>query len=377
MKKLFFILLFACCFQVIKAQTYQINAMLTGFDNNTKFYLQNLITDKSIDSAILINGKLTMKGKIAGVSALRLCAFHKNQFYYTNLLMGAEQVNIKANLKDFPWYVKVSGSKSQDIANILNDQIKDLWKDRDSVMKVLMPLAMGKQNDSVSAITRPMIKKVQALDSAREAITDKFIVKYLNSDAGLQQLYYKKSSIKKEELDLMIGKISPTYKSSLFAKLLLSYQKVGNILKKGDQYYDFTASDLSGKKYQLSAYKGKYILIDFVETYCVPCVAASADLLSLSKKYTNELQVISFYVETDARVVKEGLDRDKPTWPAIWDGKGHESTIKMKYGATGFPTFVLISPEGKIIMHSSGFAIDDTGKGSLESAVDRLLQKTK
>ncbi len=175
----------------------------------------------------------------------------------------------------------------------------------------------------------------------------------------------------------MLDRVNPNLKNSLFGKLLTNYQKVGNILKKGDQYYDFMASDLSGKKYELSAYKGKYILIDFVETYCAPCVEASTDLVNLSKKYATELQIISFYVETDAKVVKEGLDRDKPTWPAIWDGKGHESTIKMKYGATGFPTFVLIAPDGKIIMHSSGFSKDDNGKGSLESAVDRLMQKAK
>jgi len=377
MKKLFLILLFVCSLQAVKAQTYQINAMLTGFDNSTKFYLKDVISDKKIDSAILTNGKLTLRGKITSVKALWLCCFHQNQFYFTNLLIGADQVNIKGDIKDFSWYLKVTGSKSQDVANLLNDQVKSLWKERDSLIKVVFPLTLAKQNDSIRMIIKPMVKRLNILDSTREKITAKFITEHLNSDAGLQQLYYKKSDYKKEELNAMLDKVDPTHKNSLFGKLLTSYQRVGNILKEGDQYYDFTANDLSGKKYELSAYKGKYILIDFVETYCAPCVEASADLISLSKKYTNELQIISFYVETDAKIVKKGLDRDKPTWPAIWDGQGHESTIKMKYGVNGFPTFVLIAPDGKIIMHSSGFSRDDNGKGSLESAVDRLLQKAK
>ncbi len=314
---------------------------------------------------------------MTSVKALWLCCFHQNQFYFTNLLIGADQLNIKGDIKDFPWYLKVTGSKSQDVANLLNDQVKSLWKERDSLIKIVFPLSLEKQNDSIRMIIKPMVKKLNVLDSTRERITAKFIAEHLNSDAGLQQLYYKKSDYKKEELNAMLDKVHPTLKNSLFGKLLTNYQKVGNILKKGDQYYDFIASDLSGKKYELSAYKGKYILIDFVETYCAPCVESSTDLINLSKKYANELQIISFYVETDAKVVKEGLDRDQPTWPAIWDGKGHESTIKMKYGATGFPTFVLIAPDGKIIMHSSGFSKNDNGKGSLESAVDRLLQKAK
>lgn len=377
MKKFITILLLACCIQATQAQQYQIAAELTGFENGTKFYLANINTEKTIDSAVLINGKFTMKGKISKVSSLRLYSSDKNGSYFTNLLMGPEQIKIEANIKDFPWYVIVTGSKSQDVAKILNDQIKHLWQGRDSLMKIAIPLVMGKQSDSIKAITKPLIKKISLLDSTREAITGQFILKYLNSDAGLQQLYYKKKEYKKEVLDELIAKIKPEYKNSMFATLLFNYQKVGKILQKGDQFYDFAAKDLAGNSYQLSAYKGKYILLDFVETYCGPCMESAKDLEHLSKKYQNELQIISFYVETDPKIVQIGLDRDRPTWPAIWDGKGHDGEIKLKYGVSSYPTFVLIAPDGKIVMHSSGFAKDDDGKGSLEKEIDRLLQKAK
>lgn len=377
MKKLIAVLLFGCCLQATKAQRYQINATLTGFKDQTKFYLQDIMTDQKIDSAMLTDGKLSLKGKINQVRALRLCCYHQNEFYFTNLLIGADQVTIKADIKDFPWFVKTSGSKSQDVANILNHQVRSLWKDRDSIMKILFPMAMGKQSDSIRKITKPMIRQIQLLDSTREYITEKFISAHLNSDAALQQLYYKKGNYQKEEFNKMINKIIPSFRTTLFGNLLLNYQKVGDILKKGDQFYDFSAKDIAGKTYKLSAFKGKYILVDFTETYCAPCIEAAADLDILSKKYASELQVISFYVEKDPEIVKIGLERDRPTWPAIWDGKGTESEITLKYGVTGFPSFVLIAPDGKIVLHTSGFSRDDNGKGSLETEVEHLLQKTK
>lgn len=376
MKKFIIILLTIGCMQTSRAQLYHVTAELTGFENGTKFYLKDIMADKNIDSAILKNGKLTMQGKIGHVSPVWFCCSYRKEFYFTNLLLGAEQVRIQADVKDFPWFTRISGSKSQDVANILNVQTRQLWKDRDSIMKILYPLAFGKQSDSMRNVTKPMIKKVQFLDSVRESITAEFIVKHLNSDAALQELYYKKDEYKKEELNGLIDQINPVFKRSLFAKLLVDYQKVGRILKKGDQFHDFSAKDLLGNTYQLSSFKGKYILLDFVETYCAPCVEAASDLAILSKKY-KELQVISFYVEQDAKIMQAGLDRDRPTWPAIWDGKGTQSEISLKYGVNGFPTFVLISPEGKIIMHSSGFSRDDNGKGNLERAVDLLLQKAK
>jgi len=232
MKKRIIMLLLTCCFLLSKAQQYQINATLTGFENNTKFYLKDINTDKKIDSAVLIDGKLSMKGKISQVKALWLCGYYKNQFYFTNLLLGADQVTIKADAKDFPWYVSITGSKSQDKANILNNQVKQLWQERDSLIKIVFPLTLVKQSDSIRKITKPLIKQIQKLDSEREAITEKFISANLNSDAALQQLYSRKNSYKKEDFNELMNKINPIYKNTFYGKLLVNYQKVGDILKK-------------------------------------------------------------------------------------------------------------------------------------------------
>ncbi|RZL34915.1 MAG: DUF4369 domain-containing protein, partial [Pedobacter sp.] len=208
MKTLIVILILCCCIQLSNAQQYQVNATLTGFENQTKFYLRDINTDKKIDSALLIDGKLSMKGKINEVRALWLCCNHKNKFYFTNLLIGAEQVTIKADAKDFPWYVSISGSKSQDKANILNNEVKQLWQERDSLIKIVFPLTLVKQSDSIRQITKPLIKQIQKLDSTRETITEKFIFANLNSEAALQQLYYKKNSYKKEDFIELMNKVN-------------------------------------------------------------------------------------------------------------------------------------------------------------------------
>lgn len=377
MKKITFFLCLFLTAIAVNAQQYTIKAELTGFKEHTKFYLKDNTIDQNIDSAILVNGKFTLKGKISSVKTFWLYTSTKDALYFTNLLMGADEVSITADAKDFPWYVKIKGSPSQDVANILVQETKALWKARDSIMKILMPMVFAKQSDSIRLITAPMSKQVAKLDSAREVITDQFIAKYYNSDAGLQQLYYKREQHTKEQLEKMLLAVQPKFKNGLFGTRLTNYIKVGNILKKGDQYHDFEAKDLGGKKYTLSSFKGKYILLDFTETYCGPCILAVEDLKKLTNKYVDQLQIVTFYVETNQKIVQEGLDRDLPKWPTIWDGKGSDSEIAMKYGINSYPTFVLIDPNGKIVSRFTGFGKDDNGKGSLEKEIERVLEKSK
>lgn len=378
MKKLTSSLLLLFIIIVAKAQNFIIKAELTGFKDHSIFYLkENPTNNEKIDSAELINGKLILKGKIAGVKLLWLTSYNNDVLSYTSFLMGADQVSIKANAKDFPWNVKVAGSKSQDIAAILGKKINPLWIERDSLMRILMPLALGKQSDSIKLIMQPLSLKINKLDSIRESLTDQFIAKYYNSHAGLKELYNRKKKYKKEELVALLAKVSSEYKSGFFGKMISNYIKIGDILKKGDNFYDFEAKDIKGLKYKLSNYKGKYILLDFTETYCTGCILAAEDLKAVATKYAHKVQIISFYAETDKQTMQKGIDRDHPTWLSLWDGKGSRSEILLKYGVNAYPTFVLIEPSGKIVSHFSGSSKSNNGKGNVESEVERILNLPK
>ena len=378
MKRILFTTVLLVAILTVNAQLYKISAELTGFPDHSKFYLKDLTANENVDSAEIIGGKFIMKGKISDIKNFWLYNSSKTKYSYTNLTIGADQISVKGDIKDFPFDLSITGSPSQDVANKLNLQTKALWKKRDSVVEILMPLAMGElQNDSIKRITKPLSRQLKQIDSATDLIGRKFIAENLNSYSAVQELYYQRNKFAIEDFKKLFDQVKEPYKSWSFGARIANYIKVGNPLKKGDDFFDFEAPDLKGQKYKVSAFKGKYILLDFTETYCGPCILAAENLKKIASKYPEQLQIITFYAETNKRVMQEGLFRDQFKWPTIWDGKGTYSEITLKYGVEGYPTFVLIDPNGKVVSKVVGFGKEENGKGNIENVIDRILLKTK
>jgi peroxiredoxin len=165
----------------------------------------------------------------------------------------------------------------------------------------------------------------------------------------------------------------PLYKQSLFGQRIGNYLKVGDILNKGNNITDFEALDKDGNKHRLSEIKGKYILLDFSTTYCGPCIESLEDLKIISKKYAEQLGIVSFSGDGGKATWLKGISRDQPAWLSLWDGKGSYGETILKYGVTGYPTFFLIDPQGKIVSKWSGYGKSPGEKGSLETKVDELM----
>jgi len=117
---------------------------------------------------------------------------------------------------------------------------------------------------------------------------------------------------------------------------------------------DFTATDVDGVSRNLFTYLngGKYVLIDFFYTTCVPC-QQNAPLCNASYENfgCNNGGVIFLgidYGDSDAEVIAFG-NSFGADYPAI-SGDAGGTTICSNYGITAYPTFILIAPDHNIIV---------------------------
>ena len=142
----------------------------------------------------------------------------------------------------------------------------------------------------------------------------------------------------------------------------------------GQLVSDVRAKRLDGTADTLSDYAGRVVLVDFWATWCAPCLAAFPKLRELTTELPSQhFQIIGVNVDSELETAADYLDDNPLPW-VVWH-VGDESEIVRKWRVTGFPTYVLIDPDGMILARNAGTFNDDF-RTTIEQAVGEVSEPT-
>jgi peroxiredoxin len=356
---------------IIFAQNKNITAEITGFKNQTKVKLFDQDLQKLIDSTFVINNKFTLKNIINNTIPrnLSLVLIPDGTPISVRLYIANENIRITGDKADFPYDLKITGSKNEDLQNSLNQQVKTIENERTEIVK-FWRTEVKDTGEIYKNKLRLSKERARQIDAQNDSIRIKFMKNNINSYVALNQLRYLKYNYSKDELKNIFKSLEDKYKKCDDGKSLLNYIEIGDIVKEGDLYSDFEAKDQNGKKHKLSDFKGNFILLDFTKEYCAPCEAAIKELKKINAKYGGKIKIISFTGEKSELFWQKGIIRNNINWLCLWDGQGNSGKTLMKYGVQGFPNFFLINPEGKIVKNINGYS-----DGILEPEIEKLINK--
>jgi len=109
---------------------------------------------------------------------------------------------------------------------------------------------------------------------------------------------------------------------------------------------------LAGGEVDLATLRGKTVILDFWATWCAPCEVQMPILDVLWRERGQEdLAIVGISVDTDpaaqvaAWVEERGFD-----YPIAFG----DQELAMRYGVLGFPSLILIDPEGRIQVRHTG-----------------------
>ena len=135
----------------------------------------------------------------------------------------------------------------------------------------------------------------------------------------------------------------------------------------GSVVSDVRGRRVDGTEDALADYTGRVVLVDFWATWCGPCIAAFPKLREMADNLPKErLQIIGVSVDEELDTVTDYLAREPLPW-VVWHA-GTESEIVRKWRVTGFPTYVLIGPDGTILNKHPG-SFDAAFRTEIEQAV--------
>ena len=125
----------------------------------------------------------------------------------------------------------------------------------------------------------------------------------------------------------------------------------------GSSAPDFSLTDAKGKPHSLSAYKGKYVVLEWFNPEC-PFVKkhyGSGNMQKLQEEYTGRgvvwLTIDSSAPGTEGNLTPEQAQKKMTEWKTrqtalLLDPEGKAGRA---YGAKNTPDMIIINPEGKIV----------------------------
>ena len=112
----------------------------------------------------------------------------------------------------------------------------------------------------------------------------------------------------------------------------------------------FTAITLEGDTVSLADLRGKYVILDFWASWCMPCRAESVHVKEIYQKlHEKGLDVLSVSSDKDEQAWRKAIEDDGMVWnQGILRGKNKKHVYEL-YGIVGIPAIWVIDPDGKII----------------------------
>ena len=125
-------------------------------------------------------------------------------------------------------------------------------------------------------------------------------------------------------------------------------------IKEGDMMADFELYDYDNNPHHLNEFlgKGKYTILEFSSLGCGPCQMAKPTLEKFYKQYKDKFEMITISADRLPDWKKKPLG--EVSWHD-WNDFKYARDILKKYDVPGFPAFVIIDSEGKVLNECFGF----------------------
>ena len=109
---------------------------------------------------------------------------------------------------------------------------------------------------------------------------------------------------------------------------------------------DLKITTLDGKPFDLAAERGKWVVVNYWATWCVPCIKEMPDISAFVKNHKNVTAIGLAFEDTDAKEIRAFLAKHPVVYPiAQVDVMDPPKAFE---APKGLPTTYLIAPDGTV-----------------------------
>ncbi|MDQ6758145.1 MAG: AhpC/TSA family protein [Bacteroidota bacterium] len=322
---------------------YVITGTVSGFPNGTPVSFLNEQTNAPEQQATITNGKFIMKGKVQQPGFKGI--IFNNAPPLVPLFLDNSNIKISGDKSNLDKLV-ITGSPSHALFKNYTDAIKPYEQ-------FLSPEA---PYDSVA---------INKLANISEDFVRKNSSSFVAPLALVRFYQATQNGIKTEELYKLIP--APIQFSALgnYVNQLIAESKINPI---GSFVVNFSQTDTAGKPINISAYRGKYVLIDFWASWCRPCRQENPNIVATYQKFKDKnFTVLGVSLDQNKKAWLDAIKMDSLNWIHVSDLKGWSNDVAAIFKITSIPQNLLLDPQGRIIAKN-------LRGGLLESRLSAILK---
>jgi peroxiredoxin len=365
MKNILFLLLLSPLFSIgqDKAKKFELKGTISNLPDTSVVewvYLQYRLNGASItDSVQPQNGSYKFSGELFEPILARLRVKYAETSPGKRPILNSrrdmtsiflESGKQRASSVDSFSNIKVKKSKAHDSYVALNKSVKP-FDDQLPPLYALYADARKANNKKEMERLEGEFERIDA--EKKEQVFAEFVKTKPGSPIvvyALQQ--YAGWDVDADKVEPLFNRLSNKVKSYPSA---ISLKENIDIAKKtgiGRFAMEFTQDDTLGKAVSLSAFKGKFVLIDFWASWCGPCRAENPNVVRVFNKHKdNNFHIIGISLDRPGQKEKwlKAIHDDGLAWTQLSDLKFWDNEVAKQYGIRAIPQNLLLDPEGKII----------------------------
>lgn len=340
--------------QTVAPDSFVFSGKVIGMDTGL-VYLNYTDAEKKWkqDTARLNNGQFQFKGKTNGAVLANFYGPRKSRSVddpnFTEFFLTPGYIEAWVKVNAFK-KMQIKGSAVQDENEVLLMKGDSLRNAFSPMFETLEQARSKKDTALINKLYRDDLPVYRAL---RKSIIRDFMRQYANSIVSAYLLSVE-PDLGLDSMKYFYALLGPTARNSMYGK------RVGEAISKEENVQigsfapDFSMPDMYGKSRSLSQLKGKYVLVEFWASWCIPCREEHPYLKQAYQRYADrgfEILAISLDASEYKQAWLNAIQKDELKWIQLCDFKVWSSEVVSLYNLVGkgIPANFLISPEGKIL----------------------------